>query len=92
MSRGYLAKCTSSKGVPKKRHDTQAEAEKQRQGLIAAKIWKPVNSNTYFCSQCGGWHAGSVGKSNRGKGRNRTAKNTPRFLAPAPATRRGLFR
>ena len=80
MSRGYMAKCTSSKGVPKKRHETQAEAEKQRQGLIGAGIWRADRTNTYFCSQCGHWHAGRLGRSNRGKGRQ-TAKNTPRFLA-----------
>lgn len=79
MSAGYLAKC-SSRGKPKKRHPTQDEADEQRQNLIRAGIWRPANSNTYFCNQCGSWHAGRLGRSNRGKGR-KTAKNTPRFLA-----------
>lgn len=80
MSVGYLKKC-SSNGKPKKKHATQAEAEKQRAGLIALKKWTWGGSNTYFCNQCGGWHAGSLGRANRGKGRKVAAKNTPRHLA-----------
>jgi rubrerythrin len=79
MSVGYLKKC-SSNGKPKKRYDTQAEAEKQRSGLIRMGVWKVGNSNTYFCNQCGGYHAGKLGRSNRGGGR-KIAKNPPRFLA-----------
>jgi hypothetical protein len=75
MSAGYLAKCGR-----KKRHPTQAEAEKQRQGLIGAGMWKAATSNTYFCSQCGCYHAGRIKGAPRGKGRQ-TAKNAPRFLA-----------
>lgn len=75
MSAGYLAKCAR-----KKKHATQAEAEKHRQGLIKAGTWKSASSNTYFCNQCGGYHAGRVNGSPRGKGRKR-AKNTPRYLA-----------
>jgi hypothetical protein len=80
MSRGYLAKC-SSRNKPKKSYPTQTEAEAQRWSLINAGIWRADKTNTYFCSQCGGWHAGTMGRSNRGKGRKVTAKNTPRFLA-----------
>lgn len=80
MSAGYLKKC-SSNGKPKKSHPTQADAEVQRWALVATGKWKPGTSNTYFCSQCGGWHAGSMGRANRGKGRDATAKNTPRHLA-----------
>lgn len=79
MSRGYLAKC-SSRNRPKQSHPTQAEAEKQRQGLIAAGIWTAAGSNTYPCNQCGGYHAGSVGRSNRGKGRRTATKNRLRHL------------
>ena len=75
MSAGYLAKCAR-----KKRHPTQAEAEKQRAGLIGAGLWKAATSNTYFCSQCGHYHAGRMRGAPRGKGRE-MAKNTPRFLA-----------
>jgi hypothetical protein len=80
MSRGYLKKCSNRFGRPKKAHPTQAEAETQRSGMIHAGKWTPGGSNTYFCNQCGGYHAGELGCSNRGKGR-RTAKNTPRHLA-----------
>lgn len=79
MSVGYMAKC-SSRGKPKKQHTTQASAEEQRRGLIKAGIWRADRTNTYFCNQCGHWHAGRLGRSNRGKGK-RTAKNTPRHLA-----------
>lgn len=80
MSVGYLAKC-SSRGKPKKSHPTQDGAEGQRWGLIKAGIWRPDKTNTYFCGQCGGWHAGTLGRANRGKGRRVSAKNTPRHLA-----------
>lgn len=75
MSAGYLAKCGR-----KMRHQTQTKAEEHRQKLIRAGIWWAGNSNTYFCNQCGSWHAGRLKDTPRGKGR-KTAKNTPRFLA-----------
>ena len=79
MSVGYLKKCTS-RGKPKQRHETQAEAEKQRSSMVAAGLWTRAGSNTYFCNQCGCFHAGKLGRNNRGKGRKQ-AKNTPRHLA-----------
>jgi len=79
VSAGYLKKCSNGR-APKKQHATQEEAEGQRSQLIAAGVWKASSSNTYFCNQCGWWHAGSLGKANRGRAR-KTAKNTPRFLA-----------
>lgn len=80
MSAGYLAKC-SSRGRPKKAHATQRLAEEQRWSLIKAGKWRADKTNTYFCNECGGWHAGSLGRANRGKGRKVAAKNTPRHLA-----------
>lgn len=79
MSVGYLAKC-SSRGRPKKSHPTQAAAEAHRSALIAAGRWRAATSNTYFCGQCGGYHAGSTGTANRGGGK-KPAKNAPRHLA-----------
>lgn len=79
MSVGYMAKC-SSRGRPKKQHETQEAAEGQRAQLIAAGIWKPGTSNTYFCNQCGFYHAGSTGRANRGQSK-KAAKHRPRFLA-----------
>lgn len=64
MSVGYMAKCGR-----KKRHETQAEAEKQRWGLIRLGAWQVATSNTYECNQCGGFHAGRIGSVHRGKGR-----------------------
>lgn len=80
MSVGYLKKC-SSNGKPKTKHRTQAEAEAQRSSLIAQGKWTRGNSNTYWCNQCGAYHAGKLGRSNRGKGRRVAAKNIPRHLA-----------
>jgi rubrerythrin len=80
MSVGYLKKC-SSNGRPKKQHRTQAEAEAQRAGLVHAGRWTWNGSNTYWCNQCGFYHAGQLGKANRGKGRKVAAKNRPRYLA-----------
>lgn len=75
MSAGYLAKCGR-----KKRHPTQASAEDQRMSLIRAGVWKPDRSNTYWCNQCGHWHAGGIkGRAPRGRGRQ-IAKRTPRHL------------
>jgi hypothetical protein len=62
MSVGYLAKCAR-----KRRHKTQAEPH--RQSLIRIGRWTAGGSNTYWCNQCGHFHAGSLGSSNRGKGR-----------------------
>jgi hypothetical protein len=80
MSVGYMKKC-SSQGKPKQQHPTQESAEGQRASLIAAKIWTKGGSNTYFCNQCGWYHAGKLGAANRGKGRKVAAKNKPRHLA-----------
>ena len=79
MSVGYLKKC-SGRGKPKRQHATQEAAEAQRSQLIAAGIWKAGSSNTYFCNQCGFYHAGSTGRANRGKGK-KAAQHRPRFLA-----------
>lgn len=79
MSVGYLKKCSSG-DRPKKRYDTQAQAEAHRSALIAAGKWKASDSNAYFCNQCGGYHVGAMGANNRGGGR-KPAKNTPRHLA-----------
>lgn len=79
MSAGYLKKCSTG-NKPKQKHATQDLAEKQRSSMISAGIWKASGSNTYWCNQCGGYHAGAMGKNNRGKGR-KAAKNTPRWLA-----------
>lgn len=64
-----MAKCAR-----KKRHETQALAEAQRWGLISAGKWQPGTSNTYRCNQCGGFHAGRMGSSNRGKSRKPSTK------------------
>lgn len=64
MSAGYMAKC----GL-KKHHATQAEAEAHRTRLIRMRKYTRANSNTYWCNVCGGFHAGRLGKPNRGKGR-----------------------
>jgi len=74
MSAGYLGKCGR-----KRRHETQEEAEKQRQRMISSGAWQARTSNTYPCNVCGGYHAGRVGWANRGKNRT-TAKNRPRHL------------
>ena len=78
MSAGYLAKC-SSRGRPKEKFPTQQAAEAFRSSLIACGKWKASETNTYFCNQCGAYHAGSLGWRNRGGGR-KTAKNKPRHL------------
>lgn len=78
MSAGYLAKC-SSRGKPKEKFTTQTAAEGRRRSLIYDGVWTAQGSNTYFCNQCGGWHAGQVGVRNRGQAK-KTAKNTPRHL------------
>lgn len=80
MSVGYLAKCSNG-FVPKRPFPTQQGAEALRWSLIRRGKWRAGNTNTYFCNECGGWHAGRLGRGNRGKGRKVSAKNTPRFLA-----------
>lgn len=74
MSVGYMAKCAR-----KRRHETQELAEKHRQALIKAGVWRAATSNTYFCNNCGGYHAGRMGGTPRGKNRT-TAKNARRHL------------
>jgi hypothetical protein len=64
MSAGYLAKCAT-----KRRHATQALAEDHRRAMVRMGRWTTAGSNTYFCNQCGSFHAGRMGASNRGKGR-----------------------
>ena len=81
MSRGYLKKCSNRYGQPKKAFRTQGEAEGQRMAMIRSGKWTHGTSNTYFCNQCGGFHAGQLGRGNRGKGRRVAAKNIPRHLA-----------
>lgn len=80
MSVGYLKKC-SSNGRPKDQFKTQTEAEARRASLVHAGRWTWGNSNTYWCNQCGFFHAGKLGRANRGKGRKVAAKNIPRHLA-----------
>lgn len=73
MSVGYLKKCST--GVrPKESHPTQALAEAQRSRMIASGKWQPSASNTYFCNQCGGYHAGRIGNASRGRGRKVRAR------------------
>jgi hypothetical protein len=79
MSVGYLKKCANRNGTPKRMFQNQTLAEELRAAMVAAGKWTWAGSNTYFCNQCGRYHAGSLGKGNRGKGR-KTAKNTPRHL------------
>jgi rubrerythrin len=79
MSVGYLKKC-SSYGRPKDQFLTQSEAEGRRASLIHQGKWTWGNSNTYWCNQCGFYHAGKLGRANRGKGRKVAAKNRPRHL------------
>lgn len=67
-----MAKCTR-----KKRHDTQQSAEAQRDRMIRQGRWRRDKTNTYPCNFCGGFHAGRLGRSNRGK--NRRMKTRPVF-------------
>lgn len=69
MSAGFMAKCGR-----KRRHLTQKDAENQRTALIKAGKWTPGMSNTYRCNACGGFHAGRMGRPNRGKGRKITTR------------------
>jgi hypothetical protein len=64
MSVGYMAKCTR-----KKRHATLKEAENRRDRMIRQGRWRRDKTNVYPCNYCGGFHAGRLGKSNRGKNR-----------------------
>ena len=72
MSVGYLAKCGR-----KRRHPDQDAAEQHRRELVARGVWTWRKSNTYDCNQCGCWHAGSTGATNRGTsgGRKRARKD-----------------
>jgi hypothetical protein len=79
MSVGYLKKCTSN-GKPKAKFLTQAAAEAFRTSLVKLGRWTYGGSNTYWCNQCGFYHAGKLGRANRGKGRKVAAKNRPRHL------------
>lgn len=64
MSAGYLRKC-----VGKSRYDTKQGAEAHRRSMVRAGIWRLNQTNTYRCNQCDGYHAGHIGRSNRGRGR-----------------------
>lgn len=72
-----MRKC-STRGRPKTRHETQADAESQRRYLVSVGKWTLAMSNTYHCDVCGFWHAGRI-TVNRGRARNQT-KNKPRRL------------
>lgn len=76
MSVGYLKKCSSG-GRPKQVFTTQEKAEAFRSSLIRIGRWTPGNSNTYYCGEHGGYHAGRLGRANRGKGRKKAAKRAP---------------
>lgn len=78
MSVGYLKKCSSG-GRPKTQHATQAAAEAQRARLVHEGKWTWNGSNTYWCNECGWYHAGRLGRANRGRSRT-VAKNRPRHL------------
>lgn len=78
MSVGYLKKCSTG-GKPKAQHATQAQAETQRAHMVRAGKWTWNGSNTYFCNQCGWYHAGRLGPANRGRSRS-VAKKRPRHL------------
>jgi hypothetical protein len=62
MSAGYLRKCSG-----KIQHLTRAEAEVHRGRMVASGKWQMRTSNTYRCTQCGNFHAGRTGASNRGR-------------------------
>lgn len=64
MSAGYMRRCAS-----KRRHDEHESAECQRRQLVRAGKARMVNTNTYRCDQCLGWHVGHIGRRPRGKGR-----------------------
>lgn len=79
MSVGYLKKCSNGR-TPKQRFKTQQLAEGFRKSMIAVRKWTDGGSNTYWCNVCGLYHAGALGKANRGRGRKVAAKNRPRHL------------
>lgn len=62
MSAGYLAKCAG-----KVRHETKELALAARRSQVATGHWRMNNTNTYKCTQCGGYHNGHMGRSNRGR-------------------------
>jgi hypothetical protein len=78
MSIGYLKKCSDGT-QPKKRFGSRAQAEDFRRAMIGSGRWTANGSNTYSCNVCGQYHAGRLGRVNRGGGRQ-TAKNKPRHL------------
>ncbi len=78
MSAGFMKKCSSG-DKPKQRHETRQAAEAQRTSLVKLGRWTMAGSNTYLCNACGFYHAGSLGKVNRGSGR-KNGKNQPRRL------------
>lgn len=70
MSAGYLAKCGT-----KIRHPERKGAEDQRSSLVAAGKWQWGTSNVYGCNVCGHYHAGRIGRGNRGNGKGRAKKH-----------------
>lgn len=62
MSAGYLRKCAG-----KRRHPTRQAAEVHRRQMVRSGRWRLDQTNTYRCNQCGSFHAGRIGTSNRGK-------------------------
>jgi hypothetical protein len=57
-----MAKC-GRKG----RYTTKQAAERFRASMVARGLWNLPTSNTYRCNYCGGFHAGRVGRVNRGR-------------------------
>jgi hypothetical protein len=62
VSAGYLAKCAG-----KIQHPSKQAAMAARRSLVAAGRWRLQNTNVYSCNQCGCYHTGHVGRSNRGR-------------------------
>ncbi len=62
MSAGYLRKCAT-----KIQHATKQAAEAHRRQMVRSGRWRLDQTNTYWCNQCGSFHAGRIGSSNRGK-------------------------
>lgn len=75
MSVGYLKKC-STRGRPKVTHPSRAAAEAFRRNMVRLGKWSMAATNTYWCGECGGgYHAGHLGRANRGKSRKTAVKN-----------------
>lgn len=71
MSQGYMRQC-----VGKVRYETRdlAETARRRRASDGAGSWSMSNTNTYRCTQCGGYHNGHAGvrwPGGRKKGRGR---------------------